>query len=464
MTFTAKGTPTVDMRIEVSNADNEGNFDVEIVLGDSKESYKDPNNNIIKETYKGVCLREGLGEKKAADHITKNSKLVSVFEAPAEETVGSLKLRTEARDIHVIKGKLLENLRAASLLAKRQQQPPPETKTEPLDKDAAQAAAGQPKEPKNPKSQSAGGVGNAEPPKVSSEALVGNEADRSGLRGLMQVKDMRWVSFADLWALRQANRIADSTVDFVLQQMIGFCNAREDCIAVIDPPPNLRPLEMRKWREGFQVDADRAVMYYPYVHTVDPATNAKIAVPPSGYVTGLFSRVDRERGVWKAPANELLFGAVGLEFEATEREHGLLNELSVNVIKSDNGIRVMGARTLTVTNKQYKYLPVRRLSDFIMTSAIDSMKWTLFEPNTTDLWAQVKRELNNFLHGLWRRGALFGDSPAEAFEVICDRTNNSDVDIENGEMYVSLKIWAVKPAEFIVISLSHRTVEATTSA
>ena len=99
-----------------------------------------------------------------------------------------------------------------------------------------------------------------------------------------------------------------------------------------------------------------------------------------------------------------------------------------------------------------------------MTSAIESLKWVTFEPNTPDLWAQVKRELNNFLYGLWRRGALFGENPTEAFEVTCDHSNNSDVDIENGELSIALKIRAVKPTEFITISLSHRTVEAMKTA
>ena len=57
----------------------------------------------------------------------------------------------------------------------------------------------------------------------------------------------------------------------------------------------------------------------------------------------------RLHGVHKAPANEVIRGAISLELNITKTEHDQLNPSGINCIRAfpGRGIRVWGARTLS---------------------------------------------------------------------------------------------------------------------
>ena len=136
-------------------------------------------------------------------------------------------------------------------------------------------------------------------------------------------------------------------------------------------------------------------------------------MPPSGHVAGVWARSDDTRGVHKAPANEVIRGALGLELSITKGEHDQLNPKGINCIRAfpGRGIRVWGARTLS-SDPSWRYLNVRRLFNYIEESILEGTQWVVFEPNDLDLWQRVKRTINAFLLGVWRDGALFGATPA----------------------------------------------------
>ncbi|MBE9217546.1 phage tail sheath family protein [Dolichospermum flos-aquae] len=197
-----------------------------------------------------------------------------------------------------------------------------------------------------------------------------------------------------------------------------------------------------------------AAFYFPWIQVYDPATKTNIFVPPSGHIAGVYARVDGERGVHKAPANVPLLGALDLQFNISKAKQDRLNPQGVNVIRKLNGnILVWGARTLGGdANLEFKYINVRRHFCYLKDSIDKGTQWVVFEPNTPELWAKIRRNISAFLTLEWRKGALFGTTPQEAFYVQCDGENNK---AENeGKVVIEIGVAVVKPAEFVIFRLS----------
>lgn len=200
---------------------------------------------------------------------------------------------------------------------------------------------------------------------------------------------------------------------------------------------------------------DFAAFYYPWIKVINPETGMLQLMPPGGYVAGVYSRSDTERGVHKAPANEIVQGASDLEFQIMKGEQDVLNPRGVNVIRAfpGRGIRIWGARTLS-SNTLWKYINVRRLFIYIEASIERGTQWVVFEPNDARLWARVKATINQFLTGVWRSGALMGATPEEAFFIKCDRSTMTQDDIDNGRLICIIGIAPVKPAEFVIFRIA----------
>jgi phage tail sheath protein FI len=181
------------------------------------------------------------------------------------------------------------------------------------------------------------------------------------------------------------------------------------------------------------------------------------AVPPCGHVAGIFARSDARVGVFKAPANEEVLGAVDLETEVTSAMQETLNPHGINCLRAfpGRGIRVWGARTLS-EDPQWRYINVRRLFITVRRWIDVSMGWAVFEPNTPQLWTRIERELGGYLRGLWRLGALPGRTPEQAFYVKCDaETNPPDGSAE--QVVTEIGLAPIAPAEFVVVRIVHRT-------
>ena len=184
-------------------------------------------------------------------------------------------------------------------------------------------------------------------------------------------------------------------------------------------------------------------------------------IPPSGHVAGLWCRTDGTRGVHKAPANEVVRGAIDLELNITKAEHDLLNPEGINCIRSfpGRGIRIWGARTLS-SDPEWRYINVRRLFNFVAESIMEGTQWSVFEPNDERLWSTLRINASSFLRRVWRDGALFGASPDQAFFVKCDAETNPPEVIEAGQVICEIGIAPVKPAEFVIFRLSQYSAGA----
>ncbi|MBE9594778.1 MAG: phage tail sheath family protein [Proteobacteria bacterium] len=202
-------------------------------------------------------------------------------------------------------------------------------------------------------------------------------------------------------------------------------------------------------------DSKYAAFYSPWIKVFDPLTNTNKLIPPGGHIAGVYARSDIERGVHKAPANEVLKGVTELQLQITKEQQGILNPKGINCIRAfpGRGIRVWGARTIS-SDTLWKYINVRRLFLFLEESIDEGTQWVVFEPNNEKLWARVRQTITQFLTRVWKDGALMGTTPEEAFFVKCDRTTMTQDDLDNGRLIVLIGVAPVKPAEFVIFRIA----------
>ena len=285
---------------------------------------------------------------------------------------------------------------------------------------------------------------------------VGGLADRTGFGGLETIDEVTIVAVPDLMSAYQRGLLDAEAVRTVQLAMISHCEQMGDRVAVLDPPPGLGAQQVRTWRmDEAGYDSRYAALYYPWISVFDPASGRNRLVPPSGHMAGVWARSDTERGVHKAPANEVIRGVVDLELSLSKGEQDLLNPIGVNCLRAfpGRGIRIWGARTLS-SDPAWRYLNVRRLFNFLEESILLGTQWVVFEPNDDRLWSSITRNIGAFLTEQWRNGALFGRTTDEAFYVKCDRENNPQESIDLGQVVCEIGVAPVKPAEFVVFRLS----------
>jgi phage tail sheath protein FI len=242
----------------------------------------------------------------------------------------------------------------------------------------------------------------------------------------------------------------------------NFCEQRR-AFLLIDPPPD--------W-----TDHDKAVSAAIGVNTLRVGLSKQysavffpnliireglkeIAVGPAGAIAGLMARIDGTRGVWKAPAGVEadLRGVIGVQRRLSDGENGVLNPRAVNAIRLfPNGIVAWGARTMDGDDafaSEYKFIPVRRLANFIEESLYRGLTWAVFEPNDEPLWGQIRLNVGAFMHNLFRQGAFQGATPRESYFVRCDSTTTTQNDINLGIVNIIVGFAPLKPAEFVVLYL-----------
>jgi phage tail sheath protein FI len=301
-----------------------------------------------------------------------------------------------------------------------------------------------------------GGGGSARPARLEPADFIGDAAARTGLGGLEAYDEVTMVIVPDAMSAYEAGTIDLEQLKAVQLGIITHCELMGNRVAILDPPKGYNAQLIKDWRmEGAGYDSKQATLYWPWIKVSDPLSGKNIFVPPSGHVAGVWANTDNTRGVHKAPANEVIRGAVDVELKITGGEQGLLNPEGINCIRAfaGRGIRIWGARTLS-SDPAWKYINVRRLFNYIESSIKGATDWAVFEPNDQALWAKLRRTIAAFLVMEWRRGALFGMTPAEAFYVKCDDENNPAEGLDLGQVVVDVGIAPVKPAEFVIFRVA----------
>lgn len=232
--------------------------------------------------------------------------------------------------------------------------------------------------------------------------------------------------------------------------------------AVLDVPLGKSVADAVGYRARF--NSKNAAFYYPWVTVTDPLAKgdapATLNLPPSGFICGIYARSDRERGVFKAPANEVVRSAVGFEQVLSKGQQEILNPAGVNCLRFFEGrsYRVWGARTAS-SDLEWKYVNVRRYFIYLEQSIGLGTQWAVFEPNGERLWAGVRSSITDFLYKEWKNGALRGARPEEAFFVRCDRSTMTQNDLDNGRLICLIGVAPIKPAEFVIFRIGQWTAD-----
>jgi hypothetical protein len=292
------------------------------------------------------------------------------------------------------------------------------------------------------------------------ELYIGDDTDPAAKTGLQALADCQDISIiaAPGYSAGGSEAGTRDRMMAITQALITHCERMRYRIAVLDSADGQGIGDVRALRA--QLDSSHAALYYPWVRVIDPVTNREIDLPPSGFVAGIYARNDVEHGVHEAPANEVVRGAIGLELMLDKAQQDVLNPEGINALRwfEGRGYRVWGARTVS-SDPEWKYVNLRRYFAYLERSIDKGTQWAVFEPNGEQLWATVRRTVEDFLRNEWQNGALLGDKPEKAYFVKCDRSTMTQNDLDNGRLICLVGVAPLRPAEFVIFRIGQWTAD-----
>jgi phage tail sheath protein FI len=302
---------------------------------------------------------------------------------------------------------------------------------------------------------------------LTAEDFVGYDhgpGARTGLMALGAVEQVALLSVPDIMIAyqRTPGPQADRDVQRVHDAMIDLCENTKDRFAILDAPPTKDVEEVRKWRR--RMSSSYAALYYPWI-VIDAAASVVSMCPPSGHVAGIYARCDLKEGVHKAPANEVINGAVGLMLNMNEDHLGLLNADGINAVRGfpGRGIRLWGART-TSDDPSWRYINVRRLFIMLRRSLEEGTQWAVFEPNDPRTWERLAQTVDEFLKKLWADGYFAGNTPEDSYFVRCDSAINTGDTRALGQLWIEVGVAPAIPTEYIIFNVVQKMSEHATQA
>jgi phage tail sheath protein FI len=285
-----------------------------------------------------------------------------------------------------------------------------------------------------------------------------NDTDpfKTGLKAFEDIEDISIVAAPGSTFGYGNGYRADATT--IMHLLISHAERMRYRIAVLDSGDGQSIADVRALRAP--LDSKYAALYYPWVRILDPVTQREVYMPPSGFVAGIYARNDITRAVYKAPANEVVNLALGFEVLLNKSQQEVLNPEGINCFRffEGRGFRLWGARTIS-SDPEWKYVNLRRYFAYLERSIDRGTQWAVFEPNGPQLWANVRRTIEDFLLNEWMSGALLGDKPEKAYFVRCDRSTMTQNDLDNGRLVCLIGVAPLRPAEFVIFRIGQWTAD-----
>jgi phage tail sheath protein FI len=301
------------------------------------------------------------------------------------------------------------------------------------------------------------------PKTIAATSLTGGVDGNAANQYQNALDALKLVHDVNLVCVCMPDQFDASILQEIQNKVVAHCELMGDRFAILDSaqdPPSTGPNSLTAQRAALTSTRGYAALYYPWILVNDPTGptgNETLLVPPSGHLAGIYARSDSQRGVQKAPANELINGALNLEVVLNDADQGLLNAAGINVLRLFPGQPpvVWGARTIAPQDQiPWRYINVRRLFIFIEQSLVAGLRWAVFEPNDTTLWKKLERTISEFLSRVWASGALFGNKASQAFYVKIDEELNPPSVQALGQIVIEIGIAPVRPAEFVIMRLA----------
>lgn len=273
----------------------------------------------------------------------------------------------------------------------------------------------------------------------------------SGIGCFESRDDISLISVPDLCLLKSENEVYA-----VNKALIEQAERFQDRFAILDIPRQLDCMKAREW--ATKLMSPFAAAYYSYIDVTDPLDFSgvgTIRIPPSGAICGCIAATDGEKGIYHAPANCILEGAVGISNKTTTGEQEILYTSKINLLKyfPGKGVKIWGAKTLSC-DKDWEYINVRRTFSRVCSALKKGTQWAVFETNDKNLRKRLVRQVSGFLLDLWRDGYFSGSTPEQGFYVRCDEELNPPENIDLGILTFEVGIAIVHPTEFFKITLT----------
>lgn len=310
-----------------------------------------------------------------------------------------------------------------------------------------------------------GGNDGARPGAGEYEGDEDNDGRKSGLLAFEDIEDISIVAAPGSTFDLAGDYEQDGQA--IIRLLVAHCERMRYRVAVLDSGDGQTLSEVRALRAG--IDTTRAALYYPWVRILDPLARGggvdpvarELHLPPSGFVAGIYARTDVDRGVHKAPANEVVRLALGFELLLNRAQQEVLNPEGINCLRyfEGRGFRVWGARTAS-SDPEWKYLNVRRYFAYLERSIDKGTQWAVFEPNGEALWANVRSTVEDFLFNEFQNNRLLGSKPSEAYFVRCDRSTMTQNDLDNGRLVCLVGVAPLRPAEFVIFRIGQKTADS----
>jgi phage tail sheath protein FI len=304
-------------------------------------------------------------------------------------------------------------------------------------------------------------TGGSDGKRPTAKVFEGDDGDKfaglkSGFAALADLDDIAIVAAPGSTYLPKLDDAYKSESETITRTLINHCTQLRYRVAILDTPNDMLVSQVREYRSS--LDSAYAALYYPWLRVLDPVTGTEINLPPSGFVAGIWARNDTENGVHKAPANEVVRTALGLQVMLNKGQQDVLNPEGINCFRffEGRGIRLWGARTIS-SDSEWKYVNVRRYFAYLEHSIDKGTQWVVFQSNGQPLWDKVKQMVNDFLFNEWKSERLLGSAPAEAYFVRCDRSTMTQNDLDNGRLICQIGVAPLKPAEFVVFRVGQWT-------
>ncbi len=301
-----------------------------------------------------------------------------------------------------------------------------------------------------------GGNDGGQPGDSTYKGEVRDEDERK--TGLVAFEDLEDISIVAAPGSTQGLKDDPKRAQAIMLALISHAERMRYRIAILDSGDGQLISEVRALRA--KLDSKYAALYFPWIKVLDPVTRTEIALPPSGFVAGIYARNDKERAVYKAPANEVVRGALSFEMMLNKSQQEVLNPEGINCFRffEGRGMRLWGARTIS-SDPEWKYVNLRRYFAYLERSIDKGTQWAVFEPNGDQLWANVRRTISDFLFNEWQNGALLGDKPEKSYFVKCDRSTMSQNDLDNGRLICLIGVAPLRPAEFVIFRIGQWTAD-----
>lgn len=292
---------------------------------------------------------------------------------------------------------------------------------------------------------------------VPQQMTIGGKVDeakntKTGLLVFEDIEDLSIVAApGSTFGLDNGYR-ADATS--IVNLLIAHAERMRYRMAVLDSGNEQSMALVRAMRA--KIDSKHAALYYPWVRVLDHVTQAEIYLPPSGFVAGIYAR----NAVYRAPANEVVNGAIGLEFLLNKSQQDILNTEGINCFRffEGRGFRLWGARTIS-SDPEWKYVNLRRYFAYLERSIDKGTQWAVFEPNGEVLWGNVRRMIEDFLLREFQMGALLGEKPEKAYFVKCDRSTMTQSDLDGGRLVCLIGAAPLRPTEFVIFRIGQWTAD-----